>query len=409
MQRKVLNEVGRPINKLTVQLVLLLPLIAALIFVPAARADPTIPPVWDVVADDFESGSLAAWSQGGTQSASLLPGGGRGGSTSLSVPVGQSANYLYQSGVARAGEGYLTFWFNPNGVTIPDPFTYWPPGNSICIASIVSTEYWWPPLVSLYVRYETGEGYKGFITWPEGANNHYDYQNEFGIVNGWLRITIGYRIDEWVAVWINGALVRYDDASVSHQDAYGDVIYVGKVNENDSITPSGAMRFDDVAFQVPRVDDLWVDAENGSDDNDGLTSGTTFKTIQKAADLAGPGTTVHILPGVYRETVWPALSGSAAEPAVYRAEDGPGTAVIRGAEPSSSLTWTQLASDPIGLPTGVYSNVYWTDLSAWNLDGPPRFIVELDSPSPLSPAPSPLPILGEGKGMRARTKPVSLT
>jgi hypothetical protein len=343
-----------------------------------AMAQPIIPPVWDVLADDFEGGSLAAWSKSGMQSASLLPGGGYGGSTGLAVPVGQSENYIYQTDFAKAEEGYLTFWFNPNGVTIPDSFTYWPPANSILIASIVGTEYWWPPLVSLYVRYETGEGYKGFITWPQDASNHYDYENEFDIGAGWQRITIGYRVDEWAAVWIDGSLVRYDDTTVSHQDAYGNVIYVGKVNENESITPSGTMRFDNIAFQVPRVDDLWVDAEYGDDDNDGLTSTTAFATIQRAADLAGPGTTVHILPGIYRETVWPAMSGSAAEPAVYRAEDGPGTAIIRGSEPSSVLTWTQMASDPIGLPTGVYTNVYYADLSAWDLDGPPRFVVALD-------------------------------
>jgi hypothetical protein len=354
-------------------------LTAVILVVPTA-AQPVIPPAWDIVADDFEGGSLAAWSKGGAQSASLLPGGGHGSSTGLSVPVGQSNNYLYQTGIAKAEEGYLTFWFNPNGVIIPDPFTYWPPGNSICVASIVSTGYWWPPLVSLYVRHETGVGYKGFITWPEGAGNHYDYEHEFDIGGGWQRITIGYRIDEWAAVWIDGSLVRYDDTSVSHQDAYGDVIYVGKVNDNEDITPSGTMLFDDVAFQVPRVDDLWVDAENGDDDNDGLTSGTAFETIQRAADMAGPGTTVHILPGVYRETVWPVMSGSAAEPTLYVAEDGPGTAIIRGSEPSSDPTWTQLTSDPIGLPSGVYSNVYYADLSAWDLDGPPRFIVDMTSP-----------------------------
>ena len=124
-----------------------------------------------------------------------------------------------------------------------------------------------------------------------------------------------------------------------------------------------------------------MDAINGSEENDGLTPATAFRTIQRAADLAGPGTTVHILPGIYRETVYPALSGSAAEPAVYRAENGPGTAVTRGSEPSSALTWTKLTSDPIGMPAGVYANVYWADLSAWNLDGPPRFVMEIPSPS----------------------------
>ncbi|MBU1880081.1 MAG: right-handed parallel beta-helix repeat-containing protein, partial [Chloroflexi bacterium] len=102
-------------------------------------------------------------------------------------------------------------------------------------------------------------------------------------------------------------------------------------------------------------------------------------TIQKAADRAGPGTTVHIQPGVYRETVWPAMDGTAAEPVLYVAENGPGTAVVRGSEPASSLAWTQLITDPIGLPAGVDpTNLYYADLSAWGLTGPPRFVVELD-------------------------------
>jgi len=345
----------------------------------AAPDDPTIPPVWDIVADDFESGSLDAWSKVSAGDLSLAPGGGHNNSTGLSVAVGRSERYIYQAGVAKAEEGYLTFWFDPNGVVIPDPFTWWPPGNSIRIASIVGSDTWWPPLISIYVRYETGQGYRGFITWSEGESNHYDYENDFEIANDWQKITIGYRIDEWVAVWIDDQLVRYNDTTVSHQNTYGDVIYVGKTNENSDITPSGAMRFDEVAFRVPRVDDLWVDAASGDDGNDGLTATTAFRTIQKAADLAGPGTTVHILPGLYRETVWPALSGSAAETALYVAQDGPGTAVIRGSEPASSLAWIPLTANTIGLPASVDpSDVYYTDLSAWELDGPPRFVVELD-------------------------------
>jgi hypothetical protein len=124
---------------------------------------------------------------------------------------------------------------------------------------------------------------------------------------------------------------------------------------------------------------LWVDAVDGDDGGHGLTRATAFRTIQKAADLAGPGATVHILPGVYRETVWPAMGGSAAEVVLYIAEDGPGTAIIRGSEPASSLNWTQLTANDIGLPPGVDpADIYYADLSAWELDGPPRFVVELN-------------------------------
>jgi hypothetical protein len=359
-------------------------LLVGVVWAPPALAQPIIPMTWDVVADDFESGTLDAWDAGGAQSADLLPGGGYGGSTGLSIPVGQSVNDLRQTGVARAEVGYLTFWFNPNNVAIPEPTpNYWPAGSSLCIAQIrSSTSDWWPPLVGLYVRKPPGQGYKGFIAWPEaGGYNYNDHQGgQFDLVDGWQKVTIGYGINSWVGAWVDDVSVRYVSAGVVHDDPYGDVIEVGKVNENGSTAPEGAVLLDDVAFQVPRVDDLWVDAENGSDEDDGLTPSTAFATIQRAAGLAGPGTTVHILPGVYRETVHPALSGSATEPTVYRAENGPGTAVIRGSEPSSIISWTQMTGNSIGLPTGVYSNVYYADLSGWDLDGPPRFVVNLTPP-----------------------------
>jgi len=355
-------------------------LFTGVILTTPVLAQPTVPPTWDVIADDFESGTLDAWLKGGdvTLTPTVSPGGGHSGSAGLAVPLGQQTGYIYQSEIARAEEGYLTFWFNPNGASIPEPDpNWWPPGSSVRIASIVGSENWWPPLVGLYVRYENGVGYRGFMTWAkEGEKNHYDYENEFPIADAWQKVTIGYRIDAWAAVWIDGQLVHYNDTTVSHQNTYGDVITLGKINDNSDTTPAGTFLFDDVAFQVPSFDDLWVDGENGSDDNDGLTAGTAFATLQRAADLAGPGTTVHVLPGIYRETVHPALSGSAAQPVVYRAENGPGTAVIRGSDP---VTWTQLTSDPIGLPPGVDpTDLYYADLSAWDLDGPPRFVVELD-------------------------------
>lgn len=363
----------------------LLPVILLLAIVgshgPTVRADPVIPPLWDIFADDFESGNLDAWYRSPYgANFTLVPGGGHNGSTGLSVPVGAGARYLFRTDVARAEEGYMTFWFNPNGVVVPDQGTSWVPGKSICITAIVNSDSWWPPLATLFVYRPPGQDYQAYLVWPidEDGNRHYDYETgAFDLVNGWQKLTVGYRVNEWVAVWRNDQLMRYA-TDVVHTDPYGDTVELGKTNSTSN-TPSGALRFDDYAFQVPRVDDLWVDAENGNDDNDGLTAGTAFRTIQPAADLAGPGTTVHILPGVYRETVHPAMSGSAAESVLYVAENGPGTAVIRGSEPSSSLAWTQLAADTIGLPAGVDpTNIYYTDLSAWGLDGPPRFVVELD-------------------------------
>ncbi len=51
-------------------------------------------------------------------------------------------------------------------------------------------------------------------------------------------------------------------------------------------------------------------ATNGSDSNPG-TIAAPFQTIQHAASIAGPGDTVDIRGGTYRESVKPARSGSA--------------------------------------------------------------------------------------------------
>ena len=229
-----------------------------------------------------------------------------------------------------------------------------------------------------------GQGYKAYLEWQAPDGSHYDYASgEFDLVDGWQKITLGYRVDEWVAVWLNDVLVR-EITGLEHIEAFGEIVVVG--NDKSTVsTPSGAIRYDDVIFGIPRIDDLWVDADAGDDGDDGLASSSALRTIQKAADMAGPGTVVHIQPGVYRETVWPRLSGSAGEPARYLAEDGPGTAIIRGSEPASSLSWAQLASNSIGLPPGVDpSKIYYADLSAWGLDGPPRFVVELDAEGSVS-------------------------
>jgi hypothetical protein len=143
-------------------------------FGPAALADPVIPPTWDIVADDFESGGLDAWQTIAPGSLSLTPGGGRDGSTGLSVAVSAEQAYVYQSRVAYAEEGYLTFWFNPNGVDLPEPSpNYWPPGSSLRVARIRSSnDDWWPPLVEFCVRRPVGQGY---LAWPTASGYFYDY------------------------------------------------------------------------------------------------------------------------------------------------------------------------------------------------------------------------------------------
>ncbi|MBD3314364.1 MAG: carbohydrate-binding protein [Chitinivibrionales bacterium] len=76
----------------------------------------------------------------------------------------------------------------------------------------------------------------------------------------------------------------------------------------------------------------YVDAANGSNDNDGLTVGSPFKTIQRAAAVMLPGDRCLIREGNYRETVVPYSTGMAGAPLTFEAYNGENV-VINGADP----------------------------------------------------------------------------
>lgn len=67
-----------------------------------------------------------------------------------------------------------------------------------------------------------------------------------------------------------------------------------------------------------------------SDDANG-SQATPLRTINAAAQLAKPGDTVRVMPGVYRERVSPARGGEPGRPIVYEAAD-PHRCVLRGSE-----------------------------------------------------------------------------
>ena len=62
----------------------------------------------------------------------------------------------------------------------------------------------------------------------------------------------------------------------------------------------------------------YVDKLNGSDLNSGLALSTAFKTIQKAAFTAQAGSTVFIKAGIYNENIIINISGTAANPIVFK-------------------------------------------------------------------------------------------
>lgn len=98
------------------------------------------------------------------------------------------------------------------------------------------------------------------------------------------------------------------------------------------------------AAAAPHAQSYYV-SPTGADTGNG-TSAHPFRHIQRCADLMTAGDTCVIRPGVYRETVRPARSGTALAPITYRAS-GPGV-VIDGADPVGS--WQQVSgADLAGL------------------------------------------------------------
>jgi len=74
------------------------------------------------------------------------------------------------------------------------------------------------------------------------------------------------------------------------------------------------------------------DAPNASDDNDG-SEGAPLKTIDRAAQIATPGTCVLIHGGLYRECVRPVRGGTDPEHIISYEAFGDGPVIIRASEP----------------------------------------------------------------------------
>lgn len=352
--------------------------LAALVLPVSGQIEASIPSTWVIVSDTFDSGSISSWTATDPGGIVLNSASAYAGSYGVEVDVGASETHIWQGDLARAPEGYLSFWFDPTTVSIPAGASNgFVPQRSITIAAMrgptggntVALRMWQSPT-----------GYRAYLQWTQADGSwRQDYGGgEFALNGGWQRITIGFRIDTFVAAWVGGVEKRRV-TGVTHRDPYGNQMIVGKVGVSTTTSPTGSIRFDEISFSQLDVSDVWVDAVSGSDSNDGLTPGTAFRTIAAASNWAGPGTVVHILPGVYRETLVPALNGTVSSPVTFRAENGLNTVFIRGSEASSSVAWTQLSSNTIGLPPGVSpSSIWWADLGPWGLPRDPLILAHVD-------------------------------
>ncbi len=349
--------------------------VSVLFLISPARSD--LPDCWSIVSDTFDQGIDPDWRFVPPDNPDLQPSfdpqGGFQSSGGLAVPLTQAESYMYRSRVADAEEAYISFLFNPASCSIPDEGTTWIPGKSIRIADIKGGEAW-HTMVALRIRKPAGSGYTGYLEWHAPDGTRYDYESgEFAIADDWQWITLGYRTDRFIEVLIDGVSVRRIEP-VDHEQETGSIIEFGKCSTNSSMTPSGTVRFDNVAFLIPRIRDLHVDPDRGDDANEGTSPEHPLRTIQRGMEKAGPGTRVHLAEGVYRESIRPVLSGTASEPIRIVPE---GHVAVRGSVPSSVLSWQRLMDDPIGLPAEVDpGNLYWAEIPG--LEAPPRWIAVLD-------------------------------
>src|SRR5262245_37225335 len=89
---------------------------------------------------------------------------------------------------------------------------------------------------------------------------------------------------------------------------------------------------------------------NGSDDNEGTSRLTALRTVKHAAELAGPGTTVHIGPGVYLGRVLISdAAGTASNPVLFLGDptgeqtgDSPGDVTLDPEGMSNTVLITRL-------------------------------------------------------------------
>ncbi len=330
-----------------------------------------------VFSEGFEAGNLDRW--GVTDESRLLleTGLGIAGSTALSAEIENEAAYLSVGDEARFESGFLSFDFHPNSVILPYTEGEWLPGQSIIIASMRGADPW-VDLVSIHVRQTTEGEYKAFLSYRSETESVRDHvEGEFDLENDWQHITIGFKAGSWVGAWIDGSPVRILN-DIDHLQIAAKILAIGQ-NQPIDTNPSGTVLFDNVKAFIPHREDIWVSQATGDDNRDGSSTSQAVQTIQRALNMVSPGSTVHIQPGIYRESLRPATSGHANDPIVIQAEAGEDTVFVRGSIASSDLTWTQLSSNTIGLPAGVNpTQIYEADLSSFNITQAPRFVTLLN-------------------------------
>lgn len=97
---------------------------------------------------------------------------------------------------------------------------------------------------------------------------------------------------------------------------------VGRINATDTPTPANVQ-----TETMHEERNTYFVSTQGNDHNDGKSRSKTFSTIQRAIDVATPGDTVYLLPGVYFQDAVTKRSGTSGSPiTIYGTSD----AIVKG-------------------------------------------------------------------------------
>ncbi|MBW2262537.1 MAG: right-handed parallel beta-helix repeat-containing protein, partial [Deltaproteobacteria bacterium] len=346
---------------------------ALMIVSDAVAAPPTWPSAYVVWQDPFEgSGIHDMWEDHGDGRISVGSSAARNGSGGLEVDVsGEDQSYLQRYNLTGwphlefPRDTYFSFSFHPNGVSIPD-------GQSVSLLRMRDGD--WNVMAGIRLVQEAG-AYAVALELPDGSTD----AEMLTVTDGWHTIVLGCRMHDWIGLWVDDDQERVVEG-VSHEADFVQVLLLGKADGTWSGgTPSGTLYMDDAALLFAAYTDLWVDAGSGSDLNEGDAPDVPLATLSAAAVLTSPGTTIHVAPGDYRESLVMPVDGEQDAPIRIEATSGRNTVRIMGSHAADEVAWTRLTDpDEIDLPSSVdvTSDTIWkANVSAWGLEEAPRFVL----------------------------------
>ena len=115
------------------------------------------------------------------------------------------------------------------------------------------------------------------------------------------------------------------------------------------------------AFALPGYSaDRFVNGTTGNDSNAG-TKEAPYKTVTAAVQMLGAGDRVLVAPGIYRETVAVAATGTKENPAIIESEDPANPAIISGAD--AITDWKPLAGSGLAEANHPHaSEIFYADI-----------------------------------------------